>query len=252
MSNATLPKFNPQVFFTTEYTKFKSLIGNRDLDQLHLKRLVESFREQYLFSPIIVNDKFQIIDGQHRFEAAKELSLPVYYIVAPGYGIKEVQILNTNSSNWDFYDYLKMYTDKKLTPYVQMQEFMDAFPDFGIKAAIRILTDNGKDDDDINKYVLKPKDFQKGRMDVPNLNLAYKNAKKILKYKPVFKHYSSAKFVSTMITLFKNKNFDNDELVAKLTKNPNQLIPCTTITAYKFLIEDIYNLRRREKVNLRY
>jgi hypothetical protein len=253
MSNVSLPaKFNPQVYYTTEYTKFKSLNGNRDLKQSNLRRIIESFKDVYLFSPIIVNEKFQIIDGQHRFAAAQELGLPVYYIVAPGYGIKEVQILNTNSSDWGYTDYLHMYVTKKIPAYQLMQQFMEDFPDFGIKAVIKIITDNGKQDGDVHKYSLNPNDFKDGMMEIPNINLAYKNARKIMKYKPLFKKYCDNKFVSTLITLFKNKNFENDELVSRLTKNPSQLVPCASITDYKNLIEEIYNKRRSEKVSLRY
>ena len=60
------------VLSTTDYAKFKTLQGNRDVNKLHVSRLKESFKTAYLLSPIVVNQYYEIIDGQHRYEAAKE------------------------------------------------------------------------------------------------------------------------------------------------------------------------------------
>ena len=42
--------------------------------------------EKLLMCPIIVNENYEIIDGQHRYSASKELGLPIRYIVGEGYG----------------------------------------------------------------------------------------------------------------------------------------------------------------------
>lgn len=88
-----------QVCQTNDYSLFKTLKGNRSINQAHLYRLTKSIKEKYLLSPIVVNEHFEIIDGQHRFNAAKANNLPINYMIAVGYGLNEVQILNTNSSN---------------------------------------------------------------------------------------------------------------------------------------------------------
>jgi len=55
-----------------------------------------------------------------------------------------------------------------------------------------------------------------------------------------------------MLGLFKNKNFEFTELVQKLKTQPAAMVDCTNTQQYISLIEEIYNYRRREKVNLRY
>lgn len=244
-------QFSMQVYFTTDYSKFKIMKGNREIDALHVKRLTESFRECYLFSPILVNGKYEIIDGQNRFTAAKSLNLPIYYLVAHNYGLKEVQVLNTNTKNWNKEDYLKMYCDKKVKPYLEMKQFMEDFPCFGISATIKILT-NDTEDSQGSTLDTKAKDFQKGLLEIPNLKLSYANAKKLMKFEPIYKGFTRRTFVATMISLFKNPNYNHDELINKLSHNPTQLVDCTTVGQYKLVLEDIYNFRRRDKVNLRY
>jgi len=41
-------KHSNQVHTTTDYFMFKTLNGNRDINQLHLTRLKESFKKDYL------------------------------------------------------------------------------------------------------------------------------------------------------------------------------------------------------------
>ena len=79
-----------QVYQSVNYAQFQPIDGNRTILQHHLKRLKKSMEENFLISPILVNEKMEIIDGQHRFEAAKSLGLPIYFFIVQGYGLSEV------------------------------------------------------------------------------------------------------------------------------------------------------------------
>jgi hypothetical protein len=43
-----------------------------------------------------------------------------------------------------------------------------------------------------------------------------------------------------------------DELMAKIKLQPTALVDCISTEKYRELLEDIFNYRRREKVNLRF
>lgn len=248
-------KHSNQVQTTSDYSKFKTLFGNRKPNALHVKRLCKSFEKNYLFSPILINEHYQIIDGQHRFLAAKELGLPINYIVVNGYGLNEVQVLNTNSSNWDKYDYLKAYCDLGVIPYLQMNKFMQDFPDFKIGVAEQILTNTTNGVNNRSAVFEKKgrvKNFEEGKFSIPDLKASYDNAEKLLMFKPYFSSFNEPKFVSAMIGILKNQNYNHAEMLGKLAHQPLSLQPCKHISQYKLLIEDIYNYRRREKVSLRF
>ena len=100
-----------EVFETRNYLKFKNLEGNRKLNIANLKRLKISMEEEFLQVPIIVNEKHEIIDGQHRFEASKQLGLPVYFIIVRGYKLTHVHKLNAISRNWIFMDYVESFAE---------------------------------------------------------------------------------------------------------------------------------------------
>ena len=242
----------PEVLTTFDYSRFKFMLGNRRIDQHNLGRLKESFKKKYLFSPIMVNQKMEIVDGQHRYLAAKDLKLPINYMIVKNYGIEEVQVLNTNSSNWKGMNYLQMYVDRGYPAYIQMKKFMDEFPDFGIKSAIKILTNGEHEDGKVHAIEPKRKDFEEGRLKIPNLKLAYEHASNIVEYKQYFPAYAHLRFVSTMISLFKIKGFSHKEMLHKISLNPKDLVPCHNIEQYKQVLEKIYNYHTRKKLNFRF
>lgn len=240
---------------TQNYDKFKILVGNRDINQVNLKRLKSSFKEHYLFSPILVNEKMQIIDGQHRFLAAKELQLPVHYIMISGYGLEEVQVLNTNTSNWKKIDYLKAYCDLGIKPYLQMRQFMLDYPDFGVGVSEVILSGNswGTTKGQVMENVKVVIDgFQSGKLSIPDLDIAYDVADCIMQFKPLYDGYNRRSFVYAIIALLKNENYNHDEMLHKIMLSPTALTHCTNRTQYKILLEEIYNRNRRVKVSIRY
>ena len=62
-----------QIHSTYDLSIFKILDGNRNINLGHVERLVKSIEENgFLKMPIIVNDNFDVIDGQHRLMAAKK------------------------------------------------------------------------------------------------------------------------------------------------------------------------------------
>lgn len=59
---------------TTDYNKFNTFMANRDVSRTHISSLKASIKrhpEILEAQPILVNENFKIIDGQHRFIAAQ-------------------------------------------------------------------------------------------------------------------------------------------------------------------------------------
>lgn len=94
--------------------------------------------------------------------------------------------------------------------------------------------------------------FESGTWKGKDFDLAKEWANKIRMIKPYYLGYNRSTFVGTMIGLFQKENFDFNEFMHKLRLQPTALVDCANREQYKTLIEDIYNWKRSQKVNLRY
>lgn len=115
---------------TNDYSMFKHIKGNRKVKRAHVNKLRSVFEAKPEVSewvPIIVNEKFQVIDGQHRLEAIEELKFPVHYRVIPGLTLDDVKALNSNTRPWGPNDYAEAYAISGNQNYVDYLEFKANF-----------------------------------------------------------------------------------------------------------------------------
>lgn len=99
-----------QIYATYNYEKFKKLTGNRKVLDRRVARIKKSIAAIGLIpNPIIVNEKYEIADGQGRFYACRESGLPVYYTIVKGIGIEECTHLNQGQTNWKPIDWAERY-----------------------------------------------------------------------------------------------------------------------------------------------
>lgn len=243
-----VPMNTIQVHTTTNYSQFKFINGNRDVNQLHLTRLKESIKKNHLITIVMVNQNFEIIDGQHRFLICQELKLPINYIVVKNYGLNEVQILNANMKNWQTTDYVNGYCDLGYKDYIIYRDFV---AEYGFQSQVAILLLTGEHQSGSNEINPATK-FKEGLFKVKDLNNAKRMADKIMMIEPYYKGYLRRSFILALFGMFKNDNFEFTEFITKLKQQPTTLQDCTSTSQYKSLIEEIYNYRRREKVNLRF
>jgi len=247
-TTVNVPMNDIQVHTTKDYSLFNTLNGNRDVNQLHLSRLKESMKKNHLTTIIMVNEKFEIIDGQHRFLISQELKLPINYIISKNYGLNEVQILNANMKNWTIVDYVNGYCDLGFKDYEIYREFINEYS-FTNQVALVLLSGEficG------NSEVSISSKFKEGKFKINDLNNSKKMADKIMMIEPYYKGFLRRSFIYALIGMFKNENFEFTEFLAKLKQQPTTLQDCTNVSQYKSLIEEIYNYRRREKINLRF
>lgn len=87
------------VYETDDYEMFQKMEGNRDVEKFG--RIKTSMKKNgFINCPILINEKGEVSDGQHRLASAEELKLPVKFVVQPGISLKETIDLNTGQKNW--------------------------------------------------------------------------------------------------------------------------------------------------------
>lgn len=119
------------IYSTLDYEKFKYIDGNRIVSKAHLRTLISSFNNHPDLArsrPILVNSSFEIIDGQHRFEASRALSLPVYYTISNNIDISTARLLNAAQRGWNLRQYLDSYVATGHQQYIHFSEMLEEFP----------------------------------------------------------------------------------------------------------------------------
>jgi hypothetical protein len=106
-------KINSDVMKSSDYEKFSILEQNRVVNDKHVNELVVSIQNSGQLTPIIINEKFEIIDGQHRFDACRILKIPVMYLISYKTSINEVILMNNTQKSWKLPDYLRCFSDNK-------------------------------------------------------------------------------------------------------------------------------------------
>ena len=96
---------------TKNYDQFVLRPDNRadGISERHVKLLMLSLKSKNLLHlrPIAVTESMEVIDGQHRLEAAMRLGLPIYYEVEKNLEAKDVILMNVVKpwSASDFFNY---------------------------------------------------------------------------------------------------------------------------------------------------
>tara|TARA_B100001094_G_scaffold292547_1_gene311807 strand:+ start:307 stop:1017 length:711 start_codon:yes stop_codon:yes gene_type:complete len=229
-----------EVYESYDYNQFKLLDNNRDIRMTHVNKLMKSMEKRRLISPILVNESREIIDGQHRFEAQKRLKLPIPFIVQNGYGKKEAQILNINTSNWTLTNWLRWYSKEGIKDYIVFKQFKHKYK-FEIEQCSQLLSG-----------VYNKESFINGLFIVKDYNNAVKCAEMIWDFRPYFKDFKERMFIRAILDCFKNKDYNHSRFLKKLSFQGNSLIKCVDKKNTLRMIEGIYNYKTREENQVRF
>lgn len=221
---------------TNNYSMFKELKGNREVSPVRIRKIVESINKVgYITSPIIVNEKMEVIDGQGRLKALEYLGLPVEYIEHKGAGIDECLSMNIHQTNWTIRDYIKSYADREIQSYIYLQQLLDDYADISTLAVVMATQDTTKVNKKIynGELIITESQYNRAieRLDYLRTiltSMRYKNgSKSYLEY---------AILICEMI-----EDVDSDRLKRKLEeRNATMKDWNSTITCLES-IEDVYN-----------
>jgi hypothetical protein len=131
---------------TTDYTIFKRT-ANRKIYQSHVEKLMSSYKDDSLSmrsSPIVVSRGHHVIDGQHRLQAAKNLKMPVYYIIddtitTMDQVLQQIVLRNVQQKKWAIIDYVQFYAAQGMEEYIFLDDIIETYgPCFSISAVFHL------------------------------------------------------------------------------------------------------------------
>ena len=231
------------ILSTTDYTLFRKLKGNRDIGRPRVEKIKNSIQSVgYITNPIICNEKMEIIDGQGRAQALKELGLPIDYVIHKGIGIKECISMNIYQENWTLLDYIKCYSGYGNENYIFVYDMLLKYPEFKPSVILPVCIGN------IEFY--SDKKIKDGRL---VLGRDKKEVVELLDYirrfLPYQNYFSSFNITAKVLTwAFDCEQIDNEAMFQAVRNRYQKIKPFTSIEEALDTFHEIYNFKRKERV----
>ena len=228
---------------TNDLDKFVFRSDNRErINQLHVKALVESIRSCNMLNmrPIIVNEKMEIIDGQHRVLAAMKLQVPIFYTIEENRSPKDIVLLSITKS-WGTSDFLNFYVKNGYKEYIKLDEFLK-FNDVCLKIGLCLIM--GHTNDAYKKF--KNGDFvMHTEISPEHFKLCRETQELIKKSQGSTKYWNAMKFWKAHLFLSNMEKFNVDKWRDNASRLSERFCIKATYSGYLSLFVGIYNWNTR-------
>ena len=230
-----------KIFETYDYNQFKILDSNRAVTDARKNMLKKSIQEYgYIRNPIVVNEKMEILDGQGRFSACKELDKPIQFTVVEGAGIKECMVLNQNAKNWSLTDFIKSYANQGNQSYVYFDKLLEY--GFGITATLyavenKFSPSRGTDLIKDGRLFIDKDIYRKA---VESLNI-------LKELEPYINRIEGRKEMIKVGIIFASRIdiCDNRRLIESIKKRFTMIAPVASMNGFLDDLSNIYNYKQR-------
>jgi len=258
-----------QVIETRDYSMFKHITGNRDLVESNIQAIANQILHRGQQQPIIINERNEIIDGQHRLEACKRLRIAVKYIKQHGANLEDVISTNIVGKKWTATDYINRFAAEGNEDYIKLQKFINTANDFGFapSVAVRIAqgthtvrhyvmcedgvvrdqsTVNKKNNDHKNLYSVGNAVFI-GKFVMNDEQGAYTRLQQIYAFNE-WPFYKKSGFVLAIMQCMRITEMDFDRLILSARKYPRKWHNEASTDNFVQMFEEVYNWRRQNKM----
>lgn len=239
---------------TNDYNKFKYLTGNRPIDKGHIKRLKISINKnnQLNLHPIIVNSDYEIIDGQHRFEVAKEMQIEIYYIKSDTINDEHLIECNVNQKLFQVENYIDFFAVKEKNPeYIQLKDMLKA-TSLKPKALITLIL--GVINNSLLEFLKTGKfKFPQNQepLEIVDFYLDFMSYTKDKRISPT-SMFSNHNFTRAFRWLHKTSGFNSETFFKKLDLRWFDLKPKRNSEEWYELLISIYNFKNQTKIENEY
>lgn len=124
---------------TDNYEMFKFKDENREINFNKVSslksRLINDGRQ---IIPIICNSQMEIMDGQHRFKALKELGWPIMYYIDDSVSSHDLISINNSQRNWGLNDFIHYHASLGNGTFKELENIIKTY-EFPLKAILAAI-----------------------------------------------------------------------------------------------------------------
>ncbi len=228
-----------EVKMTKDYTRFKTLPGNREVNHQHVKQLQRLMVDNGNLTaefPIILGTDGYVIDGQHRLEALKGLGWEVGYIVEDSATVTTVRAINQGNRNWSWEDILYSYASMGNENYKWLVAYFKN-NDVRVSTAMAIIAASLPYQ--ASAATVK-NDFTSGDLVIEGKSKIYDLTSQLLDIQRLVE-IPYTDFCLAVILLMRSPSYDHDRMLTKLRSLGHELPTKARKTVYMRALEDMYN-----------
>ncbi len=243
-----------QIEKTKDYSIFKFLKGNRPLNRAHLKKLKASIEKNNHLNlhPIVVNQNYEIIDGQHRLECAKQLNVHIFFIRSDKVVDEHLIDCNVNQKSFECENYIDYFAIKDKKPeYIQLKRMLEISglrPKALLTLILGTVSTNLLEFLKTGKFKFPAIEDTKNVMEFYYNFIAYAKDKRL---KPI-SMFTNHNFTRSLRWLFKTTGFETSIFFKKLDMRWFDLKPQRTAEDWYSLLINIYNFKNHSRLENEY
>lgn len=232
---------------TKNYEMFTFTTNNREsISPSHVLRLKKSIEMRNLLEmrPIIVDKDMNIIDGQHRLCAAKELGVTIYYQVEQK--IEPLDIIKLNvAKNWSMNDYFNFWVKEGKPEYIKLKSFMSLH---GLSLAVALNISGQAKKQLLNNFREGVYTFEINEGS-ESLDLCWETVGLIRRYQSNATFVVNSGFWRAMLKLFRHAEFDASKWRQNMQIKCDHFGIRARYSEYLNMLCAIYNWKNQNKIS---
>jgi len=244
------------IYRSFNYDLFSLIEENRSVEhRATVRESVEEIGPLFDAFPILTrwnadDERLEILDGQARFQVAKEEGEPIYFIVK-NLPFKYVPVFNSKTTTWETRDYLHWYCTTENEEYLKLRSFNDKYPHLSLNF-IRDYGMGGRMGSGSGSVADK---FRRGKWEFAHEDLITTVAEYVLDFRKHTSVWKQRKFHTALMHLVKLENADipdkgaptkynHEHMVAQLEKGFGEITPQTGVREYMKEMEEIFRYKQ--------
>ncbi len=248
------------VYETNDPGRFKKLVGNRAVEEGRKRKIMDSIESVGLvFNPSVVNEKFEVIEGQGRIDACAELGLPIRYVVDAKAGFDQCVQLNISATAWTQMDFITSYCELGNKNYINFKRLVEKYKGVPFEVIMYAVTgkiSGGKAPKRINGSFYKSYDaVRSGELSCDDSVCMAAEEKLDYAYKflPISRNVNgkSSCFLKAVIFAAFYAKVDKDRLYTVAYSKQQEITPFTNLLTATRSLTEIYNFGKKgRRVNI--
>ena len=243
----------PEIHIVVRYLPFEQLNqlhmhkNNRNADKhtAYLARLSKSMLQFGFLKEfyIIVNPNMEILSGHHRYLAAKNSKLGVYYTISESFDLLHMSQIENIKKPWHLLDWFIAFANEGNVEYRKIVKFAEE-TQFQGKALIAILSQ--KTDEYQGTFVVES-GIQTGEFKVYDWDDVRSKAAKVRDFKDCFcdseqRHCLKNKFVLAVLAVLQCENYDHATMLKQAKSQQDRFCLQRTRRENIAMLQRIYNM----------